>query len=53
VKIEEQPKIRFRSREGFCLASLGMRTEVEVSGAPLESSDDLSADGSSDRRIAR
>jgi dCTP diphosphatase len=23
VKIEEQPKIRFRSREGFCLASLG------------------------------
>jgi hypothetical protein len=24
LKIEEQPKIRFRSREGFCLASLRM-----------------------------
>ena len=23
LKIEEQPEIRFRSREGFCLASLG------------------------------
>ena len=22
LKIEEQPEIRFRSREGFCLASL-------------------------------
>ncbi len=23
LKIKEQPKIRFRSREGFCLVSLG------------------------------
>jgi len=26
LKIEEQAKIRFRSREGFCLASLSLAT---------------------------
>ncbi len=30
LKIEEQPKIRFRSREGFCLASLRNRGHVRL-----------------------
>ncbi len=29
MKIEEQPRIRFRSREGFCLASLASITHVD------------------------
>ncbi len=32
MKIEKQPKIRFRSREGVCLASLGINPLLFVCG---------------------